>query len=67
MSLLQKIQNQPQNVKLRIIWIVAIVVGLMLIVVWIISAKLHKNTAADTSLFKTIGQGFHNVKQNYNK
>lgn len=67
MPWLQKIQTQPQAVKLKIIWTVAISVGILLIVVWIISSRFHKNVAGDTTLFKAIGQGLKDVKQNYGK
>jgi predicted permease len=67
MGLLQKIQNQPQTAKIRIMWAVSVIVVILLIAVWIISARLHKNSPKDTSLFQTIGQGIHNVKNNFRK
>lgn len=67
MSLLQKIQNQPQAVKMRIIWIICIVVVILLILAWIFSSRFHKNTSKDFRVFQTIGQGILDVKNNYNK
>jgi Na+/melibiose symporter-like transporter len=67
MSLIQKIQNQPQAVKLRIMWTVSVVVVILLIIVWVISSRFQKNVAKNTTLFQTIGQGIHNIKANYKK
>jgi uncharacterized membrane protein YqiK len=67
MSWLQTIQNKPQAVKIKIMWVVGIVAAILLIFVWIISYKFNKSTPPDTTLFNTIGQGVHNVKQNYGK
>ncbi len=67
MSLLDNIRNKPPAVKMRLMWTVAIIVAVLLIAVWIISYKFHRNTAEDTSLFQTIGQGIHNLKINYKK
>ncbi|MBI5530749.1 MAG: hypothetical protein HY918_04640 [Candidatus Doudnabacteria bacterium] len=67
MSWIQNIQNKTQAEKLRIIWAVAIVVGILLIAVWVISYRMHKNAPADTTLFQTIGRGFKDVKDNFKK
>jgi len=67
MNWLQKIQAKPQAEKMRIIWTVVIVAAVLLILVWIISSKFHKQTGTDTTLFQTIGRGFHDVKNNYGK
>ena len=63
MNIIQKIQNKPRAEKLRVIWTVVIVVSIMLIAVWVVSARYYQNVPKDTSLFQTIGQGFHNVKE----
>jgi hypothetical protein len=67
MSWLQKIQTLPQQKKLAIIWTVVAVVLVLMIIAWILSARMQKNVAKDTTLFQTIGQGIHNVKENYGK
>ena len=67
MSWIEKIKQKPQAVKVRIIWTVSIIVVIFLIIVWVISLRFEKNVPKDTSLFKAIGQGIHNVKENYNK
>jgi flagellar basal body-associated protein FliL len=67
MSLLEKVRQQPQAAKIRLMWIVSIVIVVLMIAVWIISAHFQKNTAKDMSLFQTIGQGIHNIRGNYNK
>ena len=48
-------------------WTIGIIVAIILIVIWVISAHYQKNVVEDTSLFQTIGQGFHNLKSNYKK
>ena len=67
MSLLEKIQNKPQAVKMKIMWTVAVIVVILMVIVWVISAHFQKNVSKDTSLFQTIGQGIHNIKANYKK
>jgi hypothetical protein len=67
MKLIEHIQHLPQAKKLAIIWTVAVIVLVLMIIVWIISSRMQRNVAADTSLFQAIGQGIHNVKQNYGK
>ncbi|MFA5991099.1 MAG: hypothetical protein WC794_02560 [Candidatus Doudnabacteria bacterium] len=67
MSWIEKIQNKPQAEKMRIIWTAAVAIALLMIVVWIISARLNKNTPKDTTLFQTIGRGFKDVKNNFKK
>jgi hypothetical protein len=48
-------------------WIISIIVVVLMIAVWIISAHFQKNVTKDTSLFQTIGQGIHNIKNSYKK
>jgi hypothetical protein len=67
MSLISKIQKKSQKEKLAIMWTIGIIVAIILIVIWVISAHYQKNVVEDTSLFQTIGQGFHNLKSNYKK
>jgi Na+/melibiose symporter-like transporter len=67
MGLIQKIQSQPQAAKIRIMWVVSIIVAIFLILVWVVSARFGKNVAKNMSLFQTIGQGIHNIKQSYKK
>jgi uncharacterized membrane protein YqiK len=64
---LQKIQSQPQAAKIRIMWIVSVIVVVLMIAVWIISSRFGKTITANTVLFKTIGQGIKNIGENYNK
>jgi len=52
---------------MKIMWTVAAVVVILMIIVWIISAHFQKNVAKDTSLFNTIGQGIHNIRESYSK
>jgi predicted permease len=67
MSLLTKIQNLPQNKKIALIWIIVVIIAILLIILWVISAKFHKNVPPNNTIFNTIGQGIHNTKVNYGK
>jgi flagellar basal body-associated protein FliL len=67
MRWIDSIRNKPQAAKIRLMWIVSIVIVVLMIVVLIISAHFQKNTAKDMSLFQTIGQGVHNIRESYNK
>jgi len=67
MSLLNNIRNKPQAAKIRLMWIVSVIIVALMIAVWIISAHFQKNTAKDMSLFQTICQGIYNIWENYKK
>lgn len=67
MSLIEKIQKLPPERKIKIIWVVAIVVAALMIVLWILAAKFQKNVPADTTLFQTIGRGVNDLKNNWKK
>lgn len=67
MSLLNKIRQQSQATKIRIMWIVSIIIVVLLVLVWIVSARFGKNVAKNMSLFQTVGQGIHNIRENYKK
>lgn len=67
MNWLENIQNKPRAAKIRIMWVVAIIVVLLLIAAWIVGEHYHKQTQVDTTLFQTIGKGVGDVKENYGK
>jgi len=67
MNFIQKIQNKTTAEKMRIIWIVVIIAAILLVGIWIISAKYYKNTDKDTTFFESIGNGVKEVKDNYKK
>lgn len=67
MGIIEKIQNKPDSVKIKIMWVVGIAVVILLIVVWGISYKYRKNIPKDKTLFNTIGDGIKNVKNNFKK
>lgn len=67
MDFLKKIQNKPQEQKLRLIWIVAISIAVLLIIVWVISYRFEKSVPKDTTLFQTLGKGIQDVRDNYKK
>lgn len=67
MSWVEKIRNKPQGEKMKIIWTIAVVIALVMIVIWVISARMAKKVPKDTTLFQTIGRGFKDLKNNFNK
>ena len=48
-------------------WIATSIAAVLLITVWIISAKYYKNIPKDKALFETIGKGIKDVRENYKK
>ena len=67
MGWLEIIQKKSPEAKIRIIWITVAIVGVLLIGIWIVSARTQKNVPKDTTLFNSIGQGINDVKSNYKK
>lgn len=67
MGWLENIQKKSPEAKMRIIWTTVIIVGVLLIIIWIVTARSQKNVPKDNTLFNTIGQGINNVKSNYKK
>jgi predicted permease len=67
MNIIEKIRQKPQAEKLKIIWTVAIITAILLIIVWIISARYYKRADKDTTFFQTIGQGIKDVRENFRK
>ena len=67
MTWLEEIQKMPAEKKFRLMWMVAGAVAVILILVWILASRWQKNVPGDPTLFETIGQGIHNVKENYKK
>lgn len=67
MSWIDTIREQPKEKKLKLIWICVGIAGVILILLWIITAQVQKDVPRDTSIFKTVGDGVRNLRQNYNK
>ncbi len=67
MGIIEKIRNKPHTEKVAIIWIAVIVVAVIMILLWILSAHFAKNAPKDTTLFQTIGKGLHDIQNNYKK
>lgn len=67
MRILEKIRNKSHTEKVRIIWIVAVVIALLLIILWLLTSLSAKNIPKDTTLFQTIGRGIKDIKENYKK
>lgn len=67
MNWIEKIRQKPQEQKIRLIWTVVIITAVLLIILWIVLARFQKSLPKDTSLFKAIGKGFQDIKNNYGK
>jgi hypothetical protein len=63
MGLLQKIQSKPHEEKVRLIIIIAVITGIVLFALWILTANWDAHTAKDTSLFQTIGRGIRDLRK----
>lgn len=67
MPLLEQIRSQPHHKKIRLIWIICGVSAVVLIIIWVATWSYKKSVPSDTTLFDTIGRGFKDYKDNYNK
>ena len=67
MGLIKTIQNQPREVKIKIMWAIAALVAIFLIVIWIISYKFYKRATPDNTVSKAFTQGIQDVKDNFGK
>jgi hypothetical protein len=67
MSWIEKVRQKPQEQKIRLIWTVVILAAIALIILWIVLGRYSRSLPRDTSIFQTIGKGFKDVKENYNK
>lgn len=68
MSWLSKVRAQPKEKKIRLLWIILAVCGVVLFGCWIAIGNYNPRVQKDTSLFKTIGQGIKNFSsQDYKK
>ncbi|MDR3642824.1 MAG: hypothetical protein P4L74_04330 [Candidatus Doudnabacteria bacterium] len=67
MSILNNIRNKSPEQKFRIMWTVAVVIVIVMIAVWVVSAHYYKNVPKDTTLFQSLGKGFKDVRDNYQK
>jgi predicted permease len=65
MSLIKSIRNKPQGTKIRIMLVVIVFTVLLLIGVWIMTSKIGKTDAKDTTLFRTLGRGLKDIKDNW--
>lgn len=64
---LDKIRQRPREQKIRIIWTATLLAAVLLIILWVISARLTKDLPKDTSLFKTFLNGVKDIKDSYKK
>jgi predicted permease len=62
MTLIDKIRQKPQQEKVRLIWIICGVIGVIMIGIWIFTSNIGKPMPKDTSLFKTIKNSVKNLR-----
>lgn len=67
MNLIQNIQKKSQVQKIRIMLIVTTITALLLIGLWILTSRIGKPQAKDTTLFRTLGRGLKDIKENWKK
>ncbi len=67
MPLLENIRKQPHHKRIRLIWICVGVAAIVLIILWVVTWRFRKEVPRDTTLFDTIGRGFNDLQDNYNK
>jgi Co/Zn/Cd efflux system component len=65
MSFIERLQKKPHNQKVRILWISTISVFVLLVGAWVLTSKISENSQKDTTLFKTLKDGFKDVKETY--
>ncbi len=61
MAFLENIRKQPREKRIRLIWISSIIAGLLLLILWVATAGIHKDIPKDTSLFDTAGRGVNDL------
>ena len=67
MAWIEKIRSKSQEEKVRIIWVMVIVAAVILVLLWIITARFSRTLPKDTTLFDTLSKGIQDVKNNYRK
>ncbi len=65
MAWIETIRNKPQEVKVRIMWGVSIVVLILLVVVWIVSVKIAKRNYANKGELQKAADTFNSEKNYY--
>ena len=67
-SWIQKIREQPQKKRIRILMVTVVAFMILLIGFWIVIGDYNPGSKADTSFFKTIGSSVKNFAgQNFNQ
>lgn len=67
MSLIHKIRGKSQAQKIQIMIVVVILTAISLIALWVFTSKIGKATPKDTTLFRTLGRGLKDIKENFKK
>lgn len=67
MSFIEHLQKKPHAQKVRIIWMTVISAFVLLVGAWVFTSKISENNQKDMTLFKTLKDGFKDVKETYGK
>jgi hypothetical protein len=67
MSWIERMRQAPPERKERIIWISAGVAAILLVAIWVFTARYQKKVESDTSIIETFNTGVRDFKENYNK
>jgi len=67
MQLLENIKTKSPREKIRLIYIICGTVAGLMIILWIFTSQIGQQKPADTSLWKTLKQGYTGFKDNWNK
>jgi|GEM_PF-1274517 len=65
MSWLENIKNKPHKEKINLIYIICGTVAVLMIILWIFTSQIGNQKPADTSLFKTLKQGYSDFKDSW--
>ncbi len=67
MSFIESLRQKPREQKIKLVWLAAFMALCFMLIVWVATSGLNKQTQADTTLFQTVGRGIKDIKENYKK
>jgi hypothetical protein len=65
MSWIEKIRNQPEEKRIRMIWIICSIIAGLFIILWFFTSKIGKFAPVDKTPIKSLDQGIEDFKNNY--
>ena len=67
MNWVERVRTKPQEQKIRLVWTGVVIAAVLMIVLWIVTARWNKNLPKDLTLFQTISRGITDIKNNFKK